>query len=124
MRWLGYLWRVVVNLFYLAVVAGVLIGISNPTEKSIVSVLGMLYVAIRSIGIGNALSISGVVTTFQAQIDHIRYQVDSSFEIPDRREETSAFEFVRNKLYIDAGFLSLVSLVCLFSFFTAHDGSR
>ncbi len=120
MRWLGYLWRVAVNLFYLLVVFGVLIGIRDPMEKSIISVLGIIYVAVRGAGIGNGLALIGTATQLQEQIDGIRYAIDSSFEMPDRREELSAIEFARNKLYIDMFFLSLTSLLCLWQFFTAH----
>src|SRR6476646_2228398 len=91
MRWLGYAWRVIVNLFYLLVVIGVLIGISNPMEKSVVSVLGILYVAIRSVGIGNAMGMGIMAMSLQDQMDRFRYQMDSSFEMPDRKDETSAF---------------------------------
>jgi hypothetical protein len=120
MRWLGYLWHVVLNLFYLFVVFGVLIGIRDPMEKSIISVLGVIYVAVRGMGIGNGLALIGITTAFQGQIDRIRYAVDSSFEMPDRREELSAIEYTRNKLYIDGFFLFLTSLLCLWQFFTAH----
>jgi hypothetical protein len=120
MRWLGYLWCVVVNLFYLLVVFTVLIGIREPMEKSIISVLGIIYVAVRSIGVGNALALSGTATAFQDQIDHLRYAVDSSFEVPDRREERSRLEFSLNKIYIDTAFLGLTSLLCLWQFFTAR----
>ena len=123
MRWLGYIWRVIVNLFYLVVVAAVLIGISNPMEKAIISVLGILYVTIRSVGIGTAMGMTGMALSLQHQIDAIRYAVDNSFEIPDGQDETEAVEFMRNKLYIDAFFQGLISLGCLWAFFTAHNGS-
>jgi hypothetical protein len=48
MRWLGYLWRIAANLFYMLVVFAVLIGIRDPMEKSIISVLGIIYTTVRS----------------------------------------------------------------------------
>lgn len=121
MKWLGYSWRVLVNLFYLAIVGLVLIGISNPMEKSIISVLGMLYVTIRSIAIGQALMAMGTLTLLQNQIDQIRYHVDHSFEIPDHTEVLDTANRTRVKLYIDGCFLALTSLSCLVAFFTAHN---
>lgn len=121
MRWLGYLWCVVVNLFYLFVVFAVLVGIRQPMEKSIISVLGIVYVAVRGIGIGNGLALTGLGIGLQTQLDRIRYAVDSTFEMPDRQEELSAIEYTRNKLYINMLFLGLTSLICLWQFFTAHD---
>jgi hypothetical protein len=90
-------------------------------EKSIISVLGVIYVAVRSTGIGNHLTQIASATLFQQQLDRIRYAVDNTFEMPDRQEETSTIEYARNKLYIDMFFLGLTSLLCLWQFFTAHD---
>jgi hypothetical protein len=97
-----------------------LIGIREPMEKSIISVLGIIYVTVRGMGIVNGLTLIGTATSLQEQIDRIRYAVDKTFELPDRREETSMVEFARNKLYIDMFFLSLTSLLCLWQFFIAH----
>jgi uncharacterized phage-like protein YoqJ len=104
----------------LLVVFVVLTDIREPMEKSIISVLGIIYVAVRGIGIGQGLAIMWVANGLQEQIDRIRFAVDSSFEMPDRREELSAIEFARNKVYIDSFFLIPTSLVCLWQFFTAH----
>ena len=120
MRWLGYLWNVLVNVLFLIIVFGALISINNPMEKSITAVLGMIYVAVRGTGIANGLALMATTTALQGEIDRIRYAVDSSFEMPDRRDELSSIEYVRNKLYITMFFLSLTSLVCIWQFFTAH----
>jgi hypothetical protein len=120
MKWLGYIWRVAVNLFYLLVVAAVLSGIRDPSEKSIISVLGLLYVTIRSIAISQGLASMGIIGAFQRQIDQIQFRVDGTFEMPDRSDELEQVEIVRVKIYIDGFFLAIISLVCLYSFFTAH----
>jgi uncharacterized phage-like protein YoqJ len=119
MRWLGYIWCFAYNIFYAVVVFGVLIGIKNPFEKAIIAVLGVIYVAIRGQGIGNGLAVMQIVTAFQDQVDKIRYAVDNTFELPDRSEELSASNYVRNKLYISGCFLFLISLICLWQFFDA-----
>jgi hypothetical protein len=121
MRWLGYIWCLAYNLFYLIVVFGVLIGIKNPFEKAIIAVLGVIYVAIRGQGIGNGIAVMHIVTAFQNQVDKIRYAVDNTFELPDRSEEVSASNYVRNKLYISGCFLFLISLICLWQFFDATE---
>ena len=59
MKWFGYIWRVAVNLFYLVVVAAVLFNLRDPSEKSIISVPGLLYVTIRSIAISQGAGIDG-----------------------------------------------------------------
>jgi hypothetical protein len=117
---LGYIWRVAVNLFYLLVVGIVLAGIRDPSEKAIVSVLGLLYVTIRSLAIGQGLAAMLLTTSFQNQIDQIRHRVDGTFEIPNRSEEEAATGRMQTKFYIDGFFLAIISLVCLYAFFTAH----
>jgi hypothetical protein len=52
MRWLGYLWNVLVNCFYLAIVLWVFDKLGNRPEAIVVAVIGMTYVAIRTIAIG------------------------------------------------------------------------
>jgi hypothetical protein len=56
--------------------AAVLSGIRDPSEKSIISVLGLLYVTIRSIAISQGLASMGVISAFQRQIDQIQFRVD------------------------------------------------
>jgi len=75
MRWLGYLWCMVVNLFYLLLVFVVLFGLREPMEKTIISVLGIIYVTVRGIGITNGLALMTISAHFQEQIDRIRYAV-------------------------------------------------
>jgi hypothetical protein len=120
MKALGYIWRVLVNLFYLFVVGAVLIGISAPMERAIIAVLGLIYVTIRMQAISQGIATSSIVALFQEQIDEIRYHVDGTFEVPNRADQQSALGTIRAKLYIDAFFLSIISLACLAAFFTAH----
>jgi hypothetical protein len=118
---LSYTWRVLVNIFYLAVVGVVLTSIRDPSEKSIVAVLGLIYVTLRSQAIFQAIATISIVPSFQKQIDQIQFRVDGTFEMPDRAEEYSSADTARIKLYIDGFFLGLISLVCLGVFFTAHN---
>jgi hypothetical protein len=120
MKWLGYGWRVLANLFYLVVVVAVLAGIRDPGEKSIIAVLGLIYVTVRSTAIGQGLGSMASAASLQQQLDQIRYRVDGAFGLPDRSEENTAMNTARAKLLIDAFFLGIVSLVCLGFFVTAH----
>ena len=120
MKWFGYIWRVAVNLFFLVVVAAVLFDLRDPSEKSIISVLGLLYVTIRSIAISQGLASMGVISAFQRQIDQIHFRVDGTFEMPDQNNQLEQVEIIKVKIYIDSFFLAIISLVCLYSFFTAH----
>jgi hypothetical protein len=119
MRFLGYLWCVALNVFYFLVVAAVLLGINNAMEKSIVSVLGLIYVTIRTTAIIQGIAYTNVIAAFDGRLDKIEYRLDASFEMPDRRELRSALSYQHNKLYIDLFFLSLIGLACLWAFFAA-----
>jgi hypothetical protein len=65
MRFLGYLWCVAVNTFYLLVVGAVLLGLNKGMEKSIVSVLGLIYVTIRTTAIFQGIAYSNVIAALR-----------------------------------------------------------
>jgi hypothetical protein len=113
MKVFGYIWRMAINLFYLLVVAAVLIGIRDPSEKAIVSVLGLLYVTLRTQAISHGLGTTTNLAAFQRQLDLIQYRVDGTFELPDRGKEFALVETMKAKIYIDYFFLGIISLVCL-----------
>lgn len=118
MRWLSYTWRVLVNLFYIAVVIAVLGSIRDSSHRQIIAVLGLVYTTVRSIAIGQAIGISSALNHLDKKIDHIQYQVDSTFEKPDYDDTNYFMNLTFSKLYIDAAGLSIVSLICLFVIFT------
>lgn len=120
MKAFGYIWKVLVNIFYLLVVAAVLLSINDPSEKQIIAVLGLIYVTVRTQAIFQAIGTSTVVADFQRQIDQIRYHVDGTFDLPNREEEMALLNTQQAKLYIDAFFLSIISLACLAAFITAR----
>jgi hypothetical protein len=120
MKALGYTWRVLINFFYLLVVGAVLTSISNPSEKQIIAVLGLVYVTIRTQAIFQGIGTSTIVADFQKQIDQIRYFVDGNFELPNRDRQIALLEARQAKLFIDAFFLSVISLACLVAFFAAQ----
>jgi len=119
-RFLGYSWSVALNLFYLLVVVIVLIDIKDASERAILSALGLIYVLIRSVAISQSIAYANIIAAFEARLDQIQYRVDGTFEMPDHREARAALDHQHVKLYIDALFLGLVSIACLWSFFTAH----
>jgi hypothetical protein len=57
---IGYIWRVITNLFYLAVVMYALGELHGRKETLIVSTLGLIYVTIRTIAWGQFIATLGV----------------------------------------------------------------
>lgn len=113
MKWIAFTWKVAINTTYVIVVIAVL-SASEPSNRQIIAVLGLIYAAIRSIAIGQAIGLTNALFYLEKKIDRIRYQVDSSFSEPDYAEAEETISFNSAKLYIDATGLGIISLICLF----------
>ena len=71
---LGYIWKVVVNIVILFIVAWALDKLSGRAETLIVAVLGMIYVTIRTTQGFQGLAMVELALRHQGQIDAIRAQ--------------------------------------------------
>lgn len=120
MDWLGYAWKVLVNIFYCLVVLVVLFSSSDPFRREVFAVLGLIYTTMRSVAISQAITFAKVSYGLEKKIDHISYQVDSTFEKPDYVEANDLLKRVEAKLYIDIFGLAVISLLCFAAFFTAR----
>ena len=122
MAWLFYLWCVLANLFYLAVVAWVFNELEGRRDTiAIVAVLGLLYVTIRSIACGQALGLAQAGTAIQAHFVRIRELLGDDRPFPDDLEkEKKTTKMLRIKIYIDLTFLWLISLLCLYHILREH----
>jgi hypothetical protein len=113
---LGYIWKVVVNIVILFIVAWALDKLNGRTETLIVAVLGMIYVTRTTQGF-QGLAMVELALLHQEQIDAIRTWIDGTYQ-PDRADELKFFKRVRAKFYIDCIFLALISLLCMLVFFS------
>ena len=118
MAWLIYTWRVLANLFYLAVVAWVFQQLDGRRDTTaIVAVLGLLYVTMRTIGCGQALVLVRAAPAIEAHFVRIRELLGDDPYPRDLEEEKKTAKVQRVKIYIDLTFLWLISLLCLLTFF-------
>jgi hypothetical protein len=118
---LGYMWRVLVNVFYIAVVLYVFNKLQGRSEAIItVAILGLIYVTIRSIAIWQGIGLTSGLKVIESDLirlrelahdEHARSRWDAS------KAESEALSRGRNKLFIDGFFLSIVSIICLFVLF-------
>jgi hypothetical protein len=118
----GYGWRVLVNVFYVAVVLYVFDKLQGRSEAIVtVAVLGLIYVTIRSIAIGQVIALANSLKVIEADLIRVRELVRDEYA-RDRLEASKAdsevFSRERNKLFIDGFFLSIVSIICLFALFS------
>lgn len=124
---LGYAWRVLANVFYVAVVLYVFDRLHGRPEAITVAVLGLVYVTFRSIAIGQASGLTGALKIIEADLIRIRELLNDEHaetRWEGAREDAKNMERMRIKLYIDGFFLSIVSLICLFVLFVALDAFR
>lgn len=118
MKILGYIWRVLTNLFYLAVVMYALASLKGRLEMLVISTLGMIYVTIRSIAGGQFIAMLGTAAATQVQLEAIRARLDGTFDPAPTQDFEDAQRTWTVKWMIDVAFLAIISLLCIFTFFT------
>jgi hypothetical protein len=69
---LGYVWRVLINVFYVAVVLYVFDKLQGRSEAIIMAVLGLIYVTIRSIAISQGMGLANALKVIEADIIRLR----------------------------------------------------
>ena len=114
----GYIWKVAVNMVILLVVASALEKLHDRSEALIISVLGMIYVTIRTTQGFQGLAMVEIAFLHQEQLDAIRSWIDGTYTQGNRSEELVIYKRARAKFYIDGCFLGLISLMCALTFFT------
>lgn len=118
MRIVGYIWRVVINLFYLAIVLFTLNELRGRTETLVISTLGIIYVTIRTIAWGQFIATLSVTAALQSQLNTIQARLDGTFD-PIPADEIEAIQKAWHiKWIIDVIFLGIISLLCMLTFFT------
>ncbi|HZH52731.1 MAG TPA: hypothetical protein VEZ16_12710 [Microvirga sp.] len=120
LKWLKYTWRVLLNLLYLGVISVVFMSIHNDQTQIIVSIGGLLWVAIKTSAIGQSFYSGIALSEIARELDAIHQRlkglpVDTTAHA--HSEEVLIYHQVR--MGIDAAFMGLISLICLFQFFTA-----
>jgi hypothetical protein len=118
---LSYTWRVAVNVFYVCVVLYVFANINEKSLQIVVAILGLLYVTIRSIAIGQYFTNAPMLIGLVKSIDELKERLGiPRTGTPEEYEAVDAMlRTTTVKTYIDSGFLSLIGLICLFVLFSA-----
>lgn len=125
MGWLVYPWRVLVNLFYVAVVGYVFARLHERDEKIYVAILGLIYATIRSQGMITGLYLVPMLMQMSRQINLVGSLVDPSIQLP--RDEADQVERLTMHLYFRAAIEALgvlaIAAYCLLVLFTALNES-
>jgi hypothetical protein len=121
MKWLGYAWSVVANVFYVLVVVYIFSRINDQKLTVIVAVLGLIYVAIRSVAIGQALTFFPLLVAANKSLDELR-AVSGLPQQHQKAEYQAAASKIKKesvKLHIDGLFLGVIGLICFGSLWSA-----
>ena len=112
------------QLLYLFIILLVFDKLGRKPEAIIVAVLGLIYVTIRTIGIGQYMAFIGSMFALDQQHLNLRRLLNDP-EFETAKEAYKEAEKVRDhrfvKIYIDGFFLSIVSLICLLELWTGLD---
>jgi hypothetical protein len=121
MRWLGYLWTVAVNCFYLFVVLYVFDKLEGKPQVVTVAVLGLIYVTMRTIAIGQFLFHLQNYIQINKSILYLRSLVNDPTYDESRHawgESEAKTPHMTYKLYIDAAFLWVIGIFCALVLFS------
>jgi len=121
---LRYLWWISVSVVQLAIFAFVFAHLKDRMESIVVSVLGLLYVTIRSIAIVQTTSFAQFAVGVDGEIIRIRELLGDDHETIQARinSNTEAGKLIfGGKMIVTSIFLGVVGLFCLVVLFGAID---
>lgn len=123
LSFLAYVWRVLINLVMLTIVAGTLLSARGRFEITVIAILGMIYVAVRSSGIGYAMTYIQLTHALDNEFTRVRELLGEDQQ--GHRQYLSDLQRTSSgrlrRLYIDAVFHSIAFLICLYWLVTASE---
>lgn len=117
-----YIWRILTSLILIVVVWSILIGLHTRLEVLLVSILGLIYVAVRTIGMLQLYYMSVLALGIDAEFRRIRALLNSP---PDPDEKNGLRQIEAKQAhqiafqFINSIALMIISLLCLYFLFTA-----
>lgn len=117
-----YIWRVLNNLVLIVLVWAILGTLHTRLEVLLVSILGLIYTAVRGVGLGQGYSLMLLGTGLDAEFRRIRFLLKAP---PEQYEKEALVEMERKQshamafLFINSVGLTIVSLLCLYFLLTA-----
>jgi hypothetical protein len=112
MRFLRYAWGALINLVAVLVVLIVFSRFHEPFEITTIAILGMLYVTVRSIGIGSAIYRMDFGKAVQVEFNDLREL--QGLDPRDMQAAEETMRPLRGRLWIDVAFLTVIQLICMF----------
>ncbi len=122
---LGYGWRVAVNLIEIVVVMAIFSGLRGRFETTVVAILGVIYVTVRTIGISSWMMAVNTAIRQDLQFFRISELAQDPLleEYKEARKKSEAdLSIATVKAWINVGGLAVTSLICLFQLLTNLNG--
>jgi hypothetical protein len=116
----GWLWRFLINIIQLAVVIAIFSELHGQFEVVAMSVLGIIYLSVRSIGIRNYFLHANLAKGLDNEIIRLhRLLADDASNLYEesRVESHRILQRKANKIYFDSFFLGLIWIVCIYHIF-------
>jgi hypothetical protein len=123
---LRYVWWIGVALLQLAVIVLVFAALKTRLESIVVSILGLIYVTVRSIALNQGFAVARLTIAFDRELTRILELIGEDPKVlRDRRAAAADAEdtIFSARLIITSIFLGIVSLICLVALFGAVGGS-
>jgi hypothetical protein len=118
-----YLWIVIVNCFYLFIVLVVFYKLGHRPEATVVAVLGLIYVGIRTLMVNQMIFEANAFVQLHEQLFYMRKlmndpKVDAVYVDFQKSSEANK-STVYPSIYLESLFLFGIFLVCLLVLFTS-----
>jgi hypothetical protein len=113
----AYIWRGLVNCFYLGVIVYVFDNIKDKDTSIIIAVLALLYTTMRTIAGGQALTFLAMGKALHEEFADLK--VKMGYEpVPISDDDAAVVRKAQVKIWIDLVALSITSLVALVVLFS------
>lgn len=108
-----------VQLFYVAVVGIVFMGLHNRLETIVVALFGIVYVAVRTVGLQLTLMQRDFAIGVQRELNVIKAAIVPGFEMPRDGTYTEMKVQANAPIWFAMVGLAVISLICLANLFLA-----
>ncbi|MGA6999793.1 MAG: hypothetical protein WBZ22_26605 [Pseudolabrys sp.] len=116
MNAVAYIWRGLINCFFLFVILYVFDNIQDKNTSIIIAVLALLYTTMRTIAGGQALTVLAMGKALHEEFADLKVKIGHE-PVPISDDDAAALTKAKVKIWIDLVALSITSLVALLVLF-------
>lgn len=116
-HFLTYTWRVAINLVEIVIVLYIFSRLHSRFEFIVVSILGLIYCSLRTMGGALGLAIAQMSTSLDRELTRIRMLLgqDEEYHLEEFAEAETNSNRQAVKIWINLSFVSIIGIICLFN---------